>query len=416
MGVDIRCTVCNLWIRVRRQWVGSHKTRTKLGRMERTDHSWLSTGQAAKLCSVTPATVLNWIRKGRLEGVRTAGGHYRIRREQLEPILTDSWSPSQSLPFGATRRTQPLRCWEYFSDGGVIQPECTRCDVFRVRAAWCFEFAALGTGTDNGGPLCPTTCDECAYYRRAVGMPTEVLVVTSDQDLVQGLKEPACAAISLRFARNAYQAAAVVEAALPAFAVVDQETISGGDEGLVESLVQDSRLPGLKIVVAVAHGDDPVLAGDDDWRFVVRVLEKPFGVNQIAEIIDGFPVETIDPEHVAGVSQPATRGRTMLQQEGIAAAPGQDEDGFLEAMAAWNPAMAETLAKVHGIGELTHEHWRVIEFVQHYYKTYGTGPPVIRVHKETGLSSADICRLFPCGMVKGAYRLAGLPRPPGCAG
>ena len=27
----------------------------------------------------------------------------------------------------------------------------------------------------------------------------------------------------------------------------------------------------------------------------------------------------------------------------------------------------------------------------------------------------EICKLFPCGMVKGAYRLAGLPRPPGCA-
>jgi tRNA 2-thiouridine synthesizing protein E len=207
-----------------------------------------------------------------------------------------------------------------------------------------------------------------------------------------------------------------VQNALPAFAVVDRETSRGGDESLVESLVHDARLPGLKIVVAVAHGDEQMLAGDDDLRFVARVLEKPFGVNRIAEVIDGFPVETIDPELVAGMSQPATRGRTMLQQEGIAEAPGQNQDGFLNTMTDWNPAMAETLAKIHGIGELTFDHWRVIEYVQSYYKTYGIGPPVIKVHKETGLSSADICRLFPCGMVKGAYRLAGLPRPPGCAG
>ena len=393
--------------------MGSHKTRTKLGRMKSTDPSWLSTGQAAKLCSVTPATVLNWIRKGRLDGVRTAGGHYRIRREQLEPILNDSWSSSQSISLSAASRPQPLRCWEYFSDDGMIRPECKDCDVFRVRAARCFEFAALG---GNGGPLCPTTCDECAFYRRAVGMPTEVLVVSGDQDLIQGLKEPPCEAINLRFASNAYEASAVVQSATPAFAVVDRDTVGGGDEGLVESLVHDARLPGLKIVVAVAHGEEQPLAGDDDWRFVLRVLEKPFGVNRIAEIIDGFPVETIDPKLVAGMSQPATRGRTMLQQEGTAVAHGQDEDGFLKAMADWNPAMAETLGKIHGINELTHEHWRVIEFVQNYYKTYGTGPPVIQVHKETGLSSADICRLFPCGMVKGAYRLAGLPRPPGCAG
>ncbi len=38
----------------------------------------LTTGQAAKLCEVTPDTVLKWIRKGRLRGGRTAGGHFRI--------------------------------------------------------------------------------------------------------------------------------------------------------------------------------------------------------------------------------------------------------------------------------------------------------------------------------------------------
>ncbi len=93
----------------------------------------------------------------------------------------------------------------------------------------------------------------------------------------------------------------------------------------------------------------------------------------------------------------------------------RDDDGFLKTMASWNRATAEALAEEHDIGELTDEHWKVIEFVQEYYATYGTGPPVVKVHKQTGLTSEDICRLFPCGMVKGAYRLAGLPRPPGCA-
>jgi tRNA 2-thiouridine synthesizing protein E len=77
--------------------------------------------------------------------------------------------------------------------------------------------------------------------------------------------------------------------------------------------------------------------------------------------------------------------------------------------------MAESLAVEHKIGELTDDHWTVIEYVQEYYSTYGQGPPVVKVHKVTGLTSEDICKLFPCGMVKGAYRLAGLPRPPGCA-
>ncbi|NIM52696.1 MAG: TusE/DsrC/DsvC family sulfur relay protein [Gemmatimonadales bacterium] len=105
----------------------------------------------------------------------------------------------------------------------------------------------------------------------------------------------------------------------------------------------------------------------------------------------------------------------MTQQDGKALDIARDDDGFLKTMASWNRATAASLAEEHDIGPLTDEHWKVIEFVQQYYETYGTGPPVVKVHQETGLSSSDICRLFPCGMVKGAYRLAGLPRPPGCA-
>jgi len=91
-----------------------------------------------------------------------------------------------------------------------------------------------------------------------------------------------------------------------------------------------------------------------------------------------------------------------------------DANGFLRTLSTWTRADAERLAVEHAVGPLTDEHWKVIEYVQDYYRTYGSGPPVVKVHKETGLTSDDICQLFPCGMVKGAYRLAGLPRPPGC--
>jgi len=97
------------------------------------------------------------------------------------------------------------------------------------------------------------------------------------------------------------------------------------------------------------------------------------------------------------------------------AEPELDPNGFLTTMSRWDRSEAQRLAIEHEVGPLTEEHWRVIEYVQAYFKTHGSGPPVVKVHKETGLTSADICRLFPCGMVKGAYRLAGLPRPPGCA-
>ena len=93
---------------------------------------------------------------------------------------------------------------------------------------------------------------------------------------------------------------------------------------------------------------------------------------------------------------------------------GFDEDGFLKVMSKWSRSMAQELAEKNDIGPLTEEHWKVIEFVKDYYETYGTGPPVVKIGKNTAMSADEICGLFPCGVVRGAYRLAGLPRPSGC--
>ncbi|MBD3166695.1 response regulator [bacterium] len=44
---------------------------------------WFTTGQIARHCHVTPETVANWIKKGRLKAGTTPGGHYRVFREEL---------------------------------------------------------------------------------------------------------------------------------------------------------------------------------------------------------------------------------------------------------------------------------------------------------------------------------------------
>jgi excisionase family DNA binding protein len=38
----------------------------------------LTTGQAARYCYVSQATIINWIKKGKLKAYATPGGHYRI--------------------------------------------------------------------------------------------------------------------------------------------------------------------------------------------------------------------------------------------------------------------------------------------------------------------------------------------------
>ena len=91
-----------------------------------------------------------------------------------------------------------------------------------------------------------------------------------------------------------------------------------------------------------------------------------------------------------------------------------DNDGFLNEISNWNREMAHELAERNDLGPLTADHWKVIDFVRDYYQEYGEGPPIVRIGKAIGMSSTQICTLFPCGVARGAYRLAGLPRPSGC--
>ena len=94
--------------------------------------------------------------------------------------------------------------------------------------------------------------------------------------------------------------------------------------------------------------------------------------------------------------------------------PKLDNDGFLAEMLSWNHSIADELARRNDIGPLTDEHWRIIDYVREYYLEYKVGPSILRIGKATGLSPKRICCLFECGVARGAYRLAGLPRPGGC--
>ncbi len=92
-----------------------------------------------------------------------------------------------------------------------------------------------------------------------------------------------------------------------------------------------------------------------------------------------------------------------------------DPHGFPLSFENWTHDKVLELAKKNQIGELSDEHWKIIDYVHDYYTKYGRGPSLVKIAKFTGMSSKKICGdLFPCGVVKGAYLLAGLPRPAGC--
>ena len=260
----------------------SHKTKREAQGACTDEAALLTTGQAARLCSVTPDTILKWIKKGRLRGVRTAGGHYRIERRELEPLVVrprPADSTSEQLPECYSHN---VHCWEYLSDRGDIRDECRECVVYRVRAARCFLMADMEADVGHALKFCQGSCEDCAYYRRVKGLATNVLVVSSDDALIERIESEKDDSVTLRFARCAYQASTIVEGFRAELVIVDRELVASEESRLLQCLSRDPRLPGVKIVLAVRSGKADVAGVDIGQDVVWRVIEKPFGLREIA--------------------------------------------------------------------------------------------------------------------------------------
>ncbi len=249
----------------------------------------LSTGKAARLCSVKPDTVLKWIKKGRLPATRTPGGHFRIDEQDLPPLLshledTESHDGAEPPP-----RPQ-LRCWEYMSETS-LREECKNCVVFRTHAVWCFELVRLVRGSGHTKRFCTGSCQDCPYYRRAHHLPTNVLLVTRDESLIQAIAKRANGCVAFRYARNGYDASAIISVFRPALVVVDKGILEGGEAALIEALAADARAPGVRILLAVRHGGEcSIPAGSA----IAGTIDVPFCCDDIARWMDRYPVEPLE--------------------------------------------------------------------------------------------------------------------------
>ena len=92
-----------------------------------------------------------------------------------------------------------------------------------------------------------------------------------------------------------------------------------------------------------------------------------------------------------------------------------DQYGYMQNPFMWSEEVARFLAREAGIGNLTEEHWCVLRFVREYYLEEGKEPMNHKIKLGTGMSMKRIVELFPEGIARGVKRLAGLPRPKGCA-
>lgn len=91
-----------------------------------------------------------------------------------------------------------------------------------------------------------------------------------------------------------------------------------------------------------------------------------------------------------------------------------DKDGHLANRADWTEAIAQELAYLEDVGELTGRHWIVLKFMQKEFEEKGDAPSIRKLTKQSGVSTKELYALFPKGPAKKAAKIAGLPKPKGC--
>jgi excisionase family DNA binding protein len=240
---------------------------------------YLTTGEVAKLFSVTRDTVLKWIKQGKLPARKTAGGHFRIPEEALQQSLG---TPPKTIPQSeaSSHPEPPIYCWEYFARDGKTKEQCLDCLVYKVKGTKCYEVADFLKKIGFGATCCSSDCEDCGYYKLGLSRSPKVLIVTNNESLEESLtRESGSGRMELKFARWDFDCSFVIDSFRPEYVIVDCQDDFGRYERLSRHLKNDPRIPGVKILLAVPwprksaadFREDPTVIG---LPLTISALEK----------------------------------------------------------------------------------------------------------------------------------------------
>jgi excisionase family DNA binding protein len=205
--------------------------------------STMSTGKAAKICGVTPDTVLKWIKRGQISAIRTPGGHYRVKTESLKPYVTElELSEADICVAGDTSY-----CWEYHAANGDVKTGCRECKVFKAKAERCYIFAGEPDGSSN----CAECCLKCDYFQYINKQIHNVLVISENEELVEKIDGSFSKRYNIKYTCCGYETATVIQDYHPDYIVIDDSMDKSKTEEITKYMIKDPRLHGAQIILAV---------------------------------------------------------------------------------------------------------------------------------------------------------------------
>jgi excisionase family DNA binding protein len=115
----------------------------------------LTTTELAKLCGVSRFTIINWINRGKMRTMKTAGGHFRIPVSEAISFYETFYKGKGDL------KTKSLcLCWEYPQKTNCNKV-CKGCLLYKSRINYCFVVVR-----EFGEELirCEGDCLNCDYF------------------------------------------------------------------------------------------------------------------------------------------------------------------------------------------------------------------------------------------------------------
>ena len=86
-----------------------------------------------------------------------------------------------------------------------------------------------------------------------------------------------------------------------------------------------------------------------------------------------------------------------------------DEEGYLKNPEAWDEEVAQQLAKIENVGELSHDRMEIIKFMREYYTKFHSFPILRAVCKNIHQPEECVNEEFIDPLK--AWKIAGLPKP-----
>jgi len=253
---------------------------------ERIQKEFVTTGQAAELCSVTPDAVLKWVKAGRIPASRTPGGHFRIHRSALLSIME---SGELSVSAAEEKPGQPYKfCWDYYSVGGKVKKGCLKCIAFRSRALRCYEMRDLPKNAGFAGLFCNKACADCDYYRVVHGQRPNILVVTESRQIREAIqKSEKTIDFNLALANSEYRCSMLIETFRPDFVVIDSDSPSINCLDLARHIGEDPRIPFAKIIISGTKKKFP----DECDKRIFAFIEGEFDPHDLTYLLKGLKAD-----------------------------------------------------------------------------------------------------------------------------